>query len=481
MLKKIKTIFIILIALIISGLIVFKINNEEKKDPKLLYRVYLDGKELGLIKSKTQLENYINNKQIQLKNKYKLNKVYPPIGLKIEKIMTYSNNIISSKEIYKKIENKKPFTINGYTITIKGQTTTKIYCINNKIFTKASNNVIKAFVKPNEYDNYIKNQQKEIKDYGKKIENIYIEEDTTIKKGRISTNEKIFTHENELTRYLLFGTLEEQKKYIVQVGDTIDKVAFNNSLSTEEFLVANPKFTDSTNLLYSGEQVNIGLINPKLTVVEKDYLVENKEKEYKTEIKYDSKLMVGTGYEIQAGVNGQDKVTMEILYKNGVIDNNNIKIISSEEVKPAINRIYVKGGKTFANIGDTGIWSWPTRTPYIITSPYAFRWGSFHEALDISGTGYGSPIYAANNGVVTRSARFGNCGEGIYINHNNGYYTEYCHLSKRYVQEGAVVMRGQIIGTMGSTGRSTGTHLHFGVWKGQPYISPSINPFRLFR
>ena len=87
--------------------------------PNAVYRVYLNGKSLGLIKSKTSLEKYIDKMQTELKNKYKVNKVYAPEGLKIEKELTYNNNIMSTKKIYEKIQKESDFTLDGYKITIK--------------------------------------------------------------------------------------------------------------------------------------------------------------------------------------------------------------------------------------------------------------------------------------------------------------------------------------------------------------------------
>ena len=71
-------------------------------------------------------------------------------------------------------------------------------------------------------------------------------------------------------------------------------------------------------------------------------------------------------------------------------------------------------------------------------------------------------------------------GHYIIINHNNGYYTNYGHLSARLVKKGDIVSIGQQIGKMGATGFAFGTHLHFGVWKGYPYVGgKSINPAKI--
>jgi murein DD-endopeptidase MepM/ murein hydrolase activator NlpD len=132
----------------------------------------------------------------------------------------------------------------------------------------------------------------------------------------------------------------------------------------------------------------------------------------------------------------------------------------------------------------TGTWAWPTNKGYVITSGYGYRllWGkwNFHDGLDISGTGKGSPIYAANDGVVFCSGydiSRGNqkCGtvsggQVVIIDHQNGYYTMYAHMVKgsQRVKTGDTVTRGQVIGGMGATGNVTGVHLHFALTSGAP-------------
>ncbi|MNE99280.1 Murein DD-endopeptidase MepM [compost metagenome] len=101
--------------------------------------------------------------------------------------------------------------------------------------------------------------------------------------------------------------------------------------------------------------------------------------------------------------------------------------------------------------------------------------------MDITGTGHGSPIYAANNGVITEATSHYSYGNYIVVNHNNGYYSLYAHMSRLNVKVGQVVGRGSVIGYMGSTGHSTGTHLHFEIWKGKPMGGGyRINPYTVY-
>ncbi|MCM3443616.1 MULTISPECIES: M23 family metallopeptidase [Metabacillus] len=115
-----------------------------------------------------------------------------------------------------------------------------------------------------------------------------------------------------------------------------------------------------------------------------------------------------------------------------------------------------------------------------VTSGYGPRWGKFHGGVDIAKAGT-VPVVSTADGVVVKSyvsTTYGNC---IIIRHNiNGqqYETLYAHLSSRAVQNGAQVQKGQFIGNMGNTGKSTGQHLHFEVHKGSWNGSKSnrVNP-----
>lgn len=110
---------------------------------------------------------------------------------------------------------------------------------------------------------------------------------------------------------------------------------------------------------------------------------------------------------------------------------------------------------------------WPT-TSYTVSSKYGWRlhpiWKvqKFHAGIDIS-VSYGQPIYAAASGTVTVATLSSSYGNYVMINHGNGLYTLYAHMSSMAVSAGASVTQGQVIGYVGSTGWSTGPHLHYEV------------------
>lgn len=486
-----KAIFLIIASIFIT-ISIFFVKYTKAEIPRELYHVYLKGETIGYIRSKDLLEKYIDNEQIAIKEKYGVDKVYIPNELDIVKEITFEKDIKNEKEIYEKIKNISPFTVNGYIVTIKGfdeisetegeirRKDINVYVINKDIFTNAVKNTVMAFIPEENYNNFINNTQSEIKDTGTIIEDIYIKNEITIKEGRISAEEQIITTIEDMNKYLLFGTLGEQEKYTVKQGDVISDIAYNNRLSIEEFLIANPEFTNANNLLYEGQIVNLGLINPLFDLIEEDHVVELQTENYDTKIEYDENLLVGVEKVKQDGVNGILKVTKKVQLANGEIKSS--IITNTETIKPSVSRIIVKGSKQIPTVGNIGIWAWPTAKPYSITSQYGWRWGKLHEGIDISGTGCGSPIYAANNGIVTVATYNGTNGNYIYIDHNNGYYSIYAHLQSMNVVQGQAVAMGDKIGTMGQTGYAFGCHLHYSISEGRPYSGGSrfINPMAVY-
>lgn len=98
----------------------------------------------------------------------------------------------------------------------------------------------------------------------------------------------------------------------------------------------------------------------------------------------------------------------------------------------------------------------------ILTSRYGYRWGRTHTGIDI-GAHSGTPIKAAASGTVSFSGWKGSLGYLVVISHGNGIQTYYGHCSKLLVSAGEKVSTGQVIAKVGSTGRSTGAHLHFEI------------------
>ena len=513
---KIKNIVFLFIAILISGLLVTMVKNETKKfnEPIIGYRIYLEGKPIGLIKSNVELNEYINIQQDKLKQKYHVDTIYIPNDINIVKELTYENNIDSVESIYNKINAISPFTIKGYQVIIdrtnsekydndegnddksdnneiitKRDNIIKINILNKEIFTKATENVILSFVSDDQYHAFVNGEKLEIKATGEVIENIYIDDDITIKEANIPVNEMIYMDIDSLSKYLIFGNNSSDIKYTVKKDDSISTIAYNNRMSVNELLIANAELSSEASLIYVGQQLSIGTLDPVFTTIVEKHVVEDKIVKYKTKYEYDNKMYQGQQKVKQQGKDGVTRVTQKIKMINGEITQ--AYITSSEELQPAVTRIVVKGGKQIQR-GD-GEWLWPTNFPYMLSSGYGWRWGVMHYGLDICGTGRGSPAYAARSGVVTDISSNSSSGYFVTIRHDNGYYTRYAHLQNtngndrlgltnsatKYVYVGKRVNAHDVIGEIGSSGGSTGVHLHFEIWDGVPFRSNSFNP-RLF-
>jgi murein DD-endopeptidase MepM/ murein hydrolase activator NlpD len=94
-----------------------------------------------------------------------------------------------------------------------------------------------------------------------------------------------------------------------------------------------------------------------------------------------------------------------------------------------------------------------------------------HPAIDY-GAPSGTPVWAVGDGAVRSAGWLGDCGKAVVLRHRNGLETLYCHLSGVAVNAGAHVAQKQVIGWVGSTGASTGPHLHYGVKRGGGFVNP---------
>lgn len=145
-----------------------------------------------------------------------------------------------------------------------------------------------------------------------------------------------------------------------------------------------------------------------------------------------------------------------------------LRVLESYEQESARISAFLRSqGSSGGNVGSqSGYFIWPVSGP--ITSPYGWRthpiYGTrrFHTGLDL-GVGYGTPIDAARGGIVVDSGYMGAYGIAAIIDHGGGVATMYAHMSSLRVGTGQRVSTGEVVGLVGSTGYSTGPHLHFEV------------------
>lgn len=144
-----------------------------------------------------------------------------------------------------------------------------------------------------------------------------------------------------------------------------------------------------------------------------------------------------------------------------------------DDANSVLNGLYNKEGKS-NNASGVG---YPLSSIHVSSSfgkrldPFTGRWAN-HQGVDYRAR-RGTPVYAVANGTVTSARYNGGYGNEVRIKHPSGMITLYAHLNSISVRSGQTVKRGQIIGRVGSTGRSTGAHLHFGLMSNGRYLNPS--------
>ena len=249
--------------------------------------------------------------------------------------------------------------------------------------------------------------------------------------------------------------------YTVQQGDTPWTVAGSFGISVDELQAQNPQ-QDFSSSFYVGDVLTISQAMPYLQV--KRTLVSTYQETipYSTEEQEDEDLAFGTTKVVQEGAEGLAEVTQQQVFYGDSSTPSETTIIDRVVVQEPVTKIIAKG-KKLAN-GDlastgSGTLMWP-----VPGYTYVSRWmSSYHKGADICAP-YGTPIYAADSGVVTTAGYHYSYGNYVIINHGNGYQTLYAHASRLNVHVGQAVSQGDVIAYVGSTGNSTGNHCHFEVY-----------------
>jgi murein DD-endopeptidase MepM/ murein hydrolase activator NlpD len=124
-------------------------------------------------------------------------------------------------------------------------------------------------------------------------------------------------------------------------------------------------------------------------------------------------------------------------------------------------------------VEDTSRFLWPVPSSGRISSYYGHRHGRHHDGIDIAANS-GSNIVASDNGEVIFSGQMSGYGNIIVVKHSGGYHTVYAHNSKNIARKGSKVSRGEVVALVGSTGRSTGPHLHYEIRRNNKVRDPAL-------
>lgn len=261
----------------------------------------------------------------------------------------------------------------------------------------------------------------------------------------------------------LTSTEDTIQTYSISNNETLSSIAKKFGLTTSEITKLNPNVSPTK--MNAGDKVVISKAEPKLSVVTSKNVTYDETIPYKTIKNTNSSMPKNQTKTIKEGKSGSANITAKIMYINGVESE---RIIESRTVLSNPQDKVLEVGTRNISQG-TGSMTRPFSGN--MTSNYGYRGREFHTGVDFAGPS-GSSIKAADSGKVIFSGRNGNYGNCIIISHGNGVETLYAHNSKNLVKVGDSVDKGDIIGKVGSTGRSTGSHVHVEVRVNGRHVNP---------
>ena len=302
------------------------------------------------------------------------------------------------------------------------------------------------------------------------VRNTYVDEDQVLSE--------------EEAKNILLGNTEEIVEYELKEGDNIWDIAIKHGTTMDHILEINPQIEDETRMQI-GEVIKLEVPDPILSISTTEQATFKELIPAEIEYVEFSDLYKDETKVYQEGYDGVKEITVDVHKVNGkevsrdlitekVLKEPKTKVIAfgtKEKPKPTTSEGNKKPSSSVSS-SNSGMFMHPLNGAGTLTSNYGSRWGSFHRGLDIAAPA-GTPIYAAASGTVTYSGyNQGGFGKLIIIDHNNGYQTYYAHCSSLYVQVGQKVSKGQNIAGVGSTGNSTGNHVHFELRSNGNPINP---------
>jgi len=400
--------------------------------------VTCDGQILGLVKDKTLVDQIVA--RLAEEEAFKIGaevKIHSKISLERAK-GNENGTVLTGDELGEALKKIVVFFAKGFVISVEGK----------DVVALASEEEARRVLEDLR-SSYVENI---VEEGHATVEEVLIKERIEIVQKEVPT--AIFRKKDEAARVLTRGT-DKILNYVVQRGDSLWTIAMANHLTVDDLRRANPQVKGD--LIREGENLNLVVPDPYVTLTSRETVTYQVPIPFSVKVTYDDSMWPWQEKVIQYGKSGSKEITETIVRENG-------KEVSRTRVQeriisyPVVEEI-VRGTKQVPAMG-SGKLVWPVKGT--VTSYFGWRWGSFHQGVDI-GADRGAPILAADSGMVSFAGWNGGYGYLVKISHGGGMETWYAHLSKMAVSVGDEVERGQVIGYVGSTGNSTGPHLHFEV------------------
>ncbi|MGZ9814934.1 peptidoglycan DD-metalloendopeptidase family protein [Peribacillus simplex] len=317
-----------------------------------------------------------------------------------------------------------------------------------------------------EYESGKKESEKDadsLKEPGSRILDIQFSLPVTFKETMVNPDE---IKSVDKTLSMIEEGKEETTIYEAKEDEDLEAIATRHDMDLDQLLELNPG-KDKNKGVKEGERLYVTQRNPYVNVMVEREVFKEERIPFEKKVKEDDELPKGELITEQIGNEGILAYTYNVSETNGKKISETI--VNKEVTEKAKTEITRKGTKVIPSQG-SGTYSWPADGGYI-SSKQGQRWGKLHKGIDIARPTTRT-ITAADHGIIETAGNSGGYGNKITINHNNGYKTVYAHLDSIDVTAGQKVEKGMKIGMMGSTGHSTGVHLHFEIYKNGSLVNP---------
>lgn len=401
------------------------------------YAVLLDDKQIGAVEEETLAGEAFNEAKLlvekEINHTININEKLSTTPAHVTK-----KEIMNKEELVDQLKKNITYDVQCYVIKVDG----KVHAVLKD--KKEAEDVLNA-VK----NTYIKE--------GTEIAEASFVEEVAIEPQFIESLDMVLTKEEAILA--LTKSTEQQKTYTIQEGDTLWSISGKYDMSVEDLLKANTDLEEDS-LLQIGQEISLVIPKPVVSVItkekftytepiEKPVIYKEDNSQYKTYLKVE-----------QHGEEGEKEITAYKVRINGYEESR--EILSEKVIKEPKEAILIVGTKTPPPKSATGSFKMPVAGRQ--SSSFGSRWGTLHAGIDLAAP-TGTPIYASDGGLVVEAGWHGGYGYLVRIDHGNGFETYYGHTSKIYVTVGQRVAKGEKIAAVGSTGNSTGSHLHFEIRK----------------
>lgn len=398
------------------------------------YEVFMGDKPMGIVYNRQEFDRHINTVKEELNQSTGMQVVIDQQPRFIHKLIRRSS-LTKADILEKNLKSVIDETYSGYVILVDGK---QLAAVKDENTAKSILDTIKKQYSNNQDENITVDFNKDVQIQQK-----------TVKLGEIQAPENALA--------ILSGTENEVKTYTVQEKDTLWSIARNNNMLVDEIVALNPGINET---IKPGQMVKLNQPKPVLEVKTSQTVVYNEEIPYEVKTIDDPDTYEGNQSVVEEGADGQKQVQAEVVKVNG---NEVSRQVLNEVVlaEPKAQTVKV-GTKPQPPKSGTGTFSRPSFG--VLTSRFGPRSRGMHTGIDLASK-MGDPIHAADGGTIIWAGWEGNYGNLVKIDHGNGFVTYYGHCSKLLVKVGDRVAKGDEIAKVGSTGNSTGPHVHFEVRK----------------